>query len=56
METKEKQLSQMTEAEEEEFLRMILEKTRGRDLFPEKTARARKFLKELEASGQKLLP
>jgi hypothetical protein len=56
METKEKQLSEMTEAEEKEFLSMILEKTQGRDLFPKKTENARKFLKELEASGQRLIP
>ncbi|MEO6282508.1 MAG: hypothetical protein ABIN80_31020 [Dyadobacter sp.] len=56
METTEKQLSGMTEAEEKEFLNMVLEKTRGRDLFPEKTARAREFLKALEANGQRLIP
>ncbi|NIJ51702.1 hypothetical protein [Dyadobacter arcticus] len=46
-------LPEMTESE---LCKYVFEKTRGRDLFPEKTARARQFLEGLEKSQQKLIP
>ena len=58
METKAKQSSQIpTDPEEQaKYLMQILIETQGRDLFPEKTASARRFLEKLKESQQTLLP
>jgi hypothetical protein len=46
-------MPEMTESEARQF---VLEKLRGRELFPEKTARAKAFLIELEKNNQRLIP
>ena len=58
METKEKQTRTIpTDPQEQaEFLQQLMREIGGRDLFPEKTARARKFLEGLEKSQQRLIP
>ncbi|MCE6990793.1 hypothetical protein [Dyadobacter sp. CY323] len=58
MEAKEKRPTSIPTNPEEKaaFLRRIAEEIGDRDLFPEKTARARKFLEGLEKSQQRLIP
>jgi hypothetical protein len=58
METKEiRPRSIPTDPEEKAaFLRQIAEEIGDRDLFPEKTARARKFFEGLEKSQPRLIP
>ncbi|WP_439558044.1 hypothetical protein [Dyadobacter sp.] len=58
METKAKQSNVIPDDPEERaaFLRKLAEKIGDRDLFPEKTARARQFLEGLEKSQQRLIP
>ena len=58
METKEKQPRTIpTDPQEQaKFLQQLMREIGDRDLFPEKTARARKFLEGLEKSRQRLIP
>ena len=56
MEERKIKLDGLPEMTESELCRYILEKTRGRDLFPEQTARAKKLLGGLKESSQSLIP
>ena len=58
METKEKQSRKIpTDPKQQaEFLQQLMREIGDRDLFPEKTARARKFFEGLEKSEQRLIP
>ncbi len=58
METKEKQATRIpTDPQEQaQFLQQLMQEIGDRDLFPEKTARARKFLEGLQKSKQSLIP
>jgi hypothetical protein len=58
MDTKEKQSRKIpTDPQEHaEFLQQVMREIGDRDLFPEKTARARKFIEGLQKSQQRLLP
>jgi hypothetical protein len=56
MEEKKVKLEGLPEMTETEAAYYVMERLRGRDLFPEKTARAREFLKAIEANGQRLIP
>ena len=58
METKENKVKSIpTDPQEQaEFLQQVMREIGDRDLFPEKTARARKFLEGLQKSKQSLIP
>jgi hypothetical protein len=56
MEEKKIKLEGLPEMTEEEALLYVLEKIRGRDLFPERTAYARKLLQNINGSLQNLIP
>ena len=56
MEERKIKVDGLPEMTESELFKLVFEKTRNRDLFPEKTARARKFLEGLQKSKQSLIP
>ena len=58
METKENKAERIpTDPQAEaEFLQQVMRQIGNRDLFPEKTARARKFLEGLKKNQQHLIP
>lgn len=55
MEEKKVKLHGLPEMTESEARQYILDKLRGRELFPERTARAKAFLIELEKNHQRLI-
>ncbi|CAG5069751.1 hypothetical protein DYBT9623_02488 [Dyadobacter sp. CECT 9623] len=56
MEEKKVKFRGMPEMTESEARQYVLDKLRGREIFPEKTARAKAFLIELEKNQQRLIP
>lgn len=54
MKPKKNDIANPTEESTAKYLKRLSERIGDRDLFPEKTARARKFLKELRESHQSL--